>query len=147
MSSPSYHKRAVRAMWCGKSRYSHLGGGHSIGRDARRTNAHGLAVRTAIAVARRQTCSAASWAARGSARRNPPRELGIARLGGRRRQVEAQGVGIVFSQEVGHLYESAAAFTQLQALKVFPDAGCKDPSLRLAVRLAIPGAGSKLEPA
>ena len=47
-----------------------------------------------------------------------PGELGVTRLGSRRRQVEAQGVGVVPLQEVGHLHEGAAAFAELCPLKV-----------------------------
>jgi hypothetical protein len=39
----------------------------------------------------------------------PQGKLGIACLGGCRRQVEAQRVGVVLLQEVGHLHKSAAA--------------------------------------
>jgi hypothetical protein len=42
----------------------------------------------------------------------------VAGLGGGGRQVEAQRVGVVLAQKVGHLHEGAMAFTQLRALEV-----------------------------
>ena len=42
--------------------------------------------------------------------RCPQDRLAVAGLGGGGGQVEAQRVGIVFVQEVGHLHERAAAF-------------------------------------
>ena len=47
-----------------------------------------------------------------------PRELRVPRLRRRGRQVKAQGVGVVFAQEVGHVDGSAAALAELAALKV-----------------------------
>jgi hypothetical protein len=60
-----------------------------------------------------------------------PGELGVAGLGDGGRQVEAQRVGVVLAQEVGHLYESAAALAWLRALEVevFLDTGWKTPSV------------------
>jgi hypothetical protein len=47
-----------------------------------------------------------------------PRELGVARLGGGGGQVEAQRVGVVLAQEVGHIDERAAALAELGPLEV-----------------------------
>jgi hypothetical protein len=47
-----------------------------------------------------------------------PGELGVARLGRGGGQVEAQGIGVVLAEEVGHLHERAAALTELCPLEV-----------------------------
>jgi hypothetical protein len=44
--------------------------------------------------------------------------FGVAGLRGGGRQVEAQGIGVVFAEEVGHLHESAAALAQLRTFEV-----------------------------
>jgi hypothetical protein len=45
----------------------------------------------------------------------PQGRLGVAGLGGRRRQVETQRVGVVLAQEVGHVDGGAAALAELSA--------------------------------
>jgi hypothetical protein len=57
-----------------------------------------------------------------SSQENPSAALragfGVAGLGGGGGQVEAEGVGVVAAQEVGHLHEGATAFAQLRAPKI-----------------------------
>jgi hypothetical protein len=47
-----------------------------------------------------------------------PREFRIPRLGRRRRQVEAQGIGVVAAEEVGHVHGGTAALAELPAPKI-----------------------------
>jgi len=53
--------------------------------------------------------------------------IGVPRLGCDGSQVEAQGIGVVLAQEVGHLHERAAALAELATLEVevFSDIGWK----------------------